>query len=72
MKDQKHTPEQNDVAVRDVEAGEMEAVVGGLSLSRTAFAPQLAAKSTLKVDARLGDYILNGACDCCKWEPAIV
>ena len=72
MKNPKISSNESVVDVQDISVDETEAVVGGLSFSKISLNQAVIAKSTLKVDPRLGDFILNGACGCCSWEPAIV
>ena len=55
---------------KEIDSKELDKVVGGYTVLKLATAP--ITFQALKIDPRLGDKLVNGACDCCKWEPAIV
>lgn len=55
---------------KEIDSKDLDKVVGGYTTLSLATAPTTF--QILKIDPRLGDRLVNGACDCCKWEPAIV
>lgn len=60
---------------KELDQKDLDKVVGGFTAVSTASLKLTTAPLTfqsLKIDPRLGDKLINGACDCCKWEPAIV
>lgn len=67
-KDEKHIPDTD----LDMVAGGTSYSYKMMPLQPNKLAASYGAFRSLKVDPRLGDWIVNGACDCCKWEPAIV